>query len=79
MKRIIEDYLEDILKECNYLLNRSKNLTYEVFIENEDLIFEGDHTKNFRKNDYPSLTVEKGGESPGPTFISLRASGLRDW
>ncbi len=37
MKRIIEDYLEDILEECNYLLERSKNFTYEAFIENEDL------------------------------------------
>jgi len=37
MKRIIEDYLEDILKECTYLLDRSKNLTYEMFIEDEDL------------------------------------------
>jgi len=37
MKRIIEDYLEDILKECDYLLDRSKNLTYEKFIRDEDL------------------------------------------
>ncbi len=37
MKRIIEDYLEDILKECNYLLDRSRDLTYERFIRDEDL------------------------------------------
>jgi uncharacterized protein with HEPN domain len=38
MKRIIEDYLEDILKECDYLLDRSKNLTYETFAKWEDNI-----------------------------------------
>ncbi len=37
MTRVIDDYLEDILQECNYLLKRSTNLTYEEFIENEDL------------------------------------------
>ena len=37
MIRVIDDYLEDILQECNYLLKRSTNLTYGEFIENEDL------------------------------------------
>ena len=37
MRKIIEDYLVDILTECNYLLNRSKELTYEEFIQDEDL------------------------------------------
>ena len=37
MTRVIDDYLEDILQECNYLLKRSANFTYEEFIENEDL------------------------------------------
>ena len=37
MRRIFEDYLEDILRECNYLLYRFRNLTYEAFVENEDL------------------------------------------
>ena len=37
MRKIIKDYLVDILTECNYLLNRSKELTYEEFIQDEDL------------------------------------------
>jgi len=39
MKRKITEYLIDILTECNYLLNESKNLDYESFINNEHLTF----------------------------------------
>lgn len=37
MKRKTEDYLEDIIRECNYLMKRSKGLSYEQFTKNEDL------------------------------------------
>ncbi len=37
MKRYYEDYINDILEECNYLINRSKNLTFLEFERNEDL------------------------------------------
>ena len=37
MIKVIDDYLEDILQKCNHLLKRSANLTYEEFIENENL------------------------------------------
>lgn len=33
----LRDYLFDIKNECEYLVNRSKNLSYEDFIANEDL------------------------------------------
>ncbi len=35
--REIRDYLMDIKGECEYLINRTQNLTYEDFIKNEDL------------------------------------------
>ncbi len=35
--REIRDYLFDIKNECEYLLERTKNLTYENFIQNEEL------------------------------------------
>ncbi len=35
--REIRDYLFDIKNECEYLLERIKNLTYENFIQNEEL------------------------------------------
>ncbi len=35
--REIRDYLTDIKDECEYLINRTQNLTYEDFIKNEDL------------------------------------------
>ncbi|MGB9639040.1 MAG: DUF86 domain-containing protein [bacterium] len=34
--REIRDYLFDIKNECEYLLKRTENLTYENFIENEE-------------------------------------------
>ncbi|RUM57590.1 MAG: hypothetical protein DSY60_04175 [Persephonella sp.] len=37
MKRYYEDYINDILEECNYLINRSGNLTFLEFERNEDL------------------------------------------
>ena len=37
MKRYYEDYINDILEECNYLINRSENLTFLEFERNEDL------------------------------------------
>ncbi len=37
MKREIRDYLYDILHECEYLINRSRNMSYIEFLENEDL------------------------------------------
>ena len=37
MKRDYRDYINDILEECNYLIKRSKNLTFSEFEENEDL------------------------------------------
>lgn len=37
MKREIRDYLEDILNECNYLLNRVERLDYHLFENNDDL------------------------------------------
>ncbi len=37
MKRYHEDYINDILEECNYLINRSENLTFLEFERNEDL------------------------------------------
>ena len=35
--REIRDYLLDIKNECEYLLNKSKNLSYDEFIQNEEL------------------------------------------
>ncbi len=37
MKRYYQDYINDILEECNYLISRSKNLTFSEFEKNEDL------------------------------------------
>ncbi len=37
MKRIVRDYLEDILNECTYLIERSRTVTYREFLYNEDL------------------------------------------
>ncbi len=37
MKRIIHDYLEDILNECAYIVERSRMVTYQEFLCNEDL------------------------------------------
>ncbi len=37
MKRIIHDYLEDILNECAYIVERSGMVTYQEFLCNEDL------------------------------------------
>ncbi len=37
MKRYYQDYVNDILEECNYLINRSKHLTFSEFVESEDL------------------------------------------
>jgi len=37
MKRYYQDYINDILEECYYLINRSKNLTFSEFSQNEDL------------------------------------------
>jgi len=37
MTRYYQDYINDILEECNYLLNRSKDLTFSEFEKNEDL------------------------------------------
>jgi len=35
--REIRDYLIDIKTECEYLINRSQNLSFEEFIGNEEL------------------------------------------
>ena len=35
--REIKDYLIDIKTECEYLINRSQNLSFEEFIDNEEL------------------------------------------
>ena len=35
--REIKDYLMDIKTECEYLITRTKNLTYDDFIKNEEL------------------------------------------
>ncbi len=35
--REIRDFLNDIFNECIYLINRTQNLNYEKFAENEDL------------------------------------------
>jgi len=35
--REIMDYLLDIKNECEYLINRSEDLSYENFIKNEEL------------------------------------------
>lgn len=37
-ERNLLDYLEDILKECDYLIKKSENLSYNQFIQNEDLM-----------------------------------------
>lgn len=37
MKRSLLDFLEDMLRECTYLLERSKGMTYKDFVHNEDL------------------------------------------
>ena len=37
MKRNVLDYLEDILNECMYLVERSRMITYQEFLYNEDL------------------------------------------
>lgn len=37
MKRSSEDYLVDIFNECEYLTEKSKNITYMEFLQNEDL------------------------------------------
>lgn len=37
MKRYYQDYINDILEECDYLIKRSKNLTFSEFEKNEDL------------------------------------------
>ena len=37
MRREIKDYLMDIKNECEYLISRSENLSYENFIKNEEL------------------------------------------
>lgn len=37
MKRIIIDYCLDIEQECSYLIERSRDLDLEKFLENEDL------------------------------------------
>ncbi|MGC9093207.1 MAG: DUF86 domain-containing protein [Bacteroidota bacterium] len=35
--REIRDYLSDIKTECEYLIERTKDLSYENFIQNEEL------------------------------------------
>ncbi|GAB6072848.1 DUF86 domain-containing protein [Venenivibrio stagnispumantis] len=37
MKKYYQDYINDILEECTYLINRSKNLSFSEFEKNEDL------------------------------------------
>ena len=37
MNREIIDYLLDIKSECEYLTNRIRDITFEDFINNEDL------------------------------------------
>ena len=37
MKRNYMDYIDDIITECEYLLNRKKDITYDEFVRNEDL------------------------------------------
>jgi len=37
VKRSILDSLEDILNECVYLIKRSRTITYQDFLDNEDL------------------------------------------
>ena len=37
MKREVIDYITDIKNECEYLLRRAKEVTYDEFIKNEDL------------------------------------------
>ncbi|MEM3445757.1 MAG: DUF86 domain-containing protein [Thermoplasmata archaeon] len=37
MRRNLLDYLTDILNECTYLLQKSRNLSYQDFIEDDDL------------------------------------------
>ncbi|MBE0479242.1 DUF86 domain-containing protein [Candidatus Aerophobetes bacterium] len=37
MKRNVKDYLLDIINECEYLIEKSKNITYLGFLKNEDL------------------------------------------
>jgi len=36
MKREVIDYIIDIKKECEYLLSRTKEVSYDEFIKNED-------------------------------------------
>jgi len=38
MTRDFRNYINDILNECDYLIERSKSLDYSQFIEDEDLI-----------------------------------------
>jgi uncharacterized protein with HEPN domain len=37
VKRRVIDFLEDILNECAYLMGRSRGMTYQDFVDNEDL------------------------------------------
>jgi len=37
VKRRVIDFLEDILNECAYLMERSRGMTYQDFVDNEDL------------------------------------------
>ena len=37
MKRYFYDYINDILSECKYLIERSSKITFEEFEKNEDL------------------------------------------
>ncbi len=37
MKREVMDYIMDIKSECEYLLKRMRDITYEELIKNEDL------------------------------------------
>lgn len=37
MKRIIIDYCLDIEQECSYLIEKTKDLSFEKFLKNEDL------------------------------------------
>jgi len=37
IKREIRDYVLDIKTECEYLINKSNHLTFEEFLQNEEL------------------------------------------
>jgi Uncharacterized conserved protein len=37
IKREIRDYILDIKTECEYLINKSNRLTFEEFLQNEEL------------------------------------------